>query len=628
MPVGAEPVPEGGVSFRVWAPEARRVEVALEGGGTHRLEPDPGGYFRGVVDEAGPGSLYRYRLDGGPGLPDPASRFQPSGPSGPSEVVDPDAYEWSDGGWRGVEPAERVLYEMHVGTFTRRGTFRAAATRLAGLRAVGVTLIQLMPVAEFPGAFGWGYDGVLPYAPTRLYGRPDDFRAFVDRAHALGMGVMLDVVYNHLGATGDVLGAFSGRYFSSRHETDWGPCLNFDGEGSRAVREYAVENAAFWIREYRLDGLRLDAVDEIHDESEPHVVDEIVRRTRAEAAPRRLFLAAESQLRDTSVARAPEEGGRGVDALYNEDFHHAMAVALTGRAEGDLGDYRGTPQEIVSLALRGLLYQGQPSRWLERSLGSAADDLGAGALVNFLENHDQVANSVHGKRLHQLVGEPLARAATAVLLLSPGVPMLFQGQERFAGAPFLFFADKDGGDGDSVRRGRADFLGQYPSLGRRRVRRRLPDPCDPDTFALCTLDPAADDGGRGEEARRLHGDLLAMRISEPAFREAARPRVAGAVLGPAAFVLRFEAPEGRPSDRRLLLVNLGRQRSLVPAAEPLLAPPGGFRWEEAWSSEWPRYGGGGNPPVVERAGWRAPARCAVVLRPIVAAEESDGREAP
>src|SRR4051794_28835452 len=345
-PVGAEPLDAGRTHFRVWAPARKRVAVVI-GDAVTDLAAEADGYFSAEAD-AGPGATYRFRLDEDEYLyPDPASRFQPQGPHGPSEVIDPAAFRWNDRAWKGLSPRGRVIYELHVGTFTPEGTWQAALDHLPRLAELGVNVVEVMPVADFPGRFGWGYDGVDLYAPTRLYGRPDDFRAFVDRAHAAGIGVMLDVVYNHLGPDGNYLTQFSDSWFTDRHVTDWGEPINFYGPGSGPVREFYVANAAYWIREFHLDGLRLDATQNIYDRPENHVLAEVVRAARAAAGGRSIVIVAENEPQETRLVRAPERGGYGIDALWNDDFHHTAMVALTGRAEAYYGDYRGTPQELV-----------------------------------------------------------------------------------------------------------------------------------------------------------------------------------------------------------------------------------------------------------------------------------------
>jgi maltooligosyltrehalose trehalohydrolase len=610
LPVGAEITTEG-VHFRVWAPRARLVEVVLDDGGLAvALAPGPGGYHDGVAEAATRGTRYRFRLDGGPLLPDPASRFQPEGPHGPSAVVDPSTFPWTDGGWRGVGLKGQVLYEMHVGTFTPAGTWEAAARELPELARAGITVIELMPVADFPGRFGWGYDGVDLFAPTRLYGEPDDFRRFVDRAHALGLGVILDVVYNHLGPDGNYLKEFSGDYFTDRYPNDWGEAINFDGEGSGAVREFVLANAAHWIEEYHLDGLRLDATQQIYDASPEHILAALSRRVRAAAGGRATLLIAENEPQDVRVVRSLEAGGYGLDAVWNDDFHHAAVVALTGLTAAYYSDYRGTAQEFVSVMKRGFLYQGQRYRWQKKRRGTSTVGLPPATFVTFIQNHDQIANSARGHRRHLLTSPGRYKAMTALMLLGPGTPLLFQGQEFGASAPFLYFADHKPELARLVRRGRADFLRQFPALAAPEMQKQLPDPADPATFEHSKLDLSERE--RHAETYALHRDLLALRREEAVFASQRPDGLDGAVLAEEAFVLRYF--DGGQDDR-LLLVNLGRELSIDPAPEPLLAPPTDAHWEVRWSSEDPRYGGFGTAPVESDEGWRLPAESAIVMRP-------------
>lgn len=623
LPVGAE-AGQGGTRFRVWAPAARTVAVVPEDPAGPDVplaaEPDaPGYFFSGLVPDIGHGARYRYRLDGGGDLlADPASRHQPEGPSGPSAVVDPGLYPWRDGGWRGVQRHGQVLYELHVGTFTPEGTWRAAAERLGHLAEVGITLVEMMPVAEFPGSFGWGYDGVGLFAPYHGYGEPDDLRAFVDQAHRLGLGVVLDVVYNHLGLGGDVLKRFAPAYFTDRYATDWGEALNFDGEGSGPVREWVAANAAYWIREFRLDGLRLDATQNVYDfdESREHVLALVARAAREAGAAdggREVFVVGENEPQAARLVRPREAGGLGLDALWNDDFHHSAMVALTGRNEAYYTDYRGSPQELVSTAKRGFLYQGQRYRWQDGPRGTPTAGLRPEQLVTFVQNHDQIANSGRGLRAHKVVGPGRYRAVTALLLLGPGTPMLFQGQEFGASQPFHYFADCGGaGLGEAVDRGRKRELSQFPSLARPEIQAVMPHPADPATFAACKLDWAEFD--RHREAVALHRDLLRLRREDGALVASRRPGgVDGAVVGPEAFALRFSGDED--GDDRLLLVNLGVDLELTVMPEPLLAPPEEADWELLWSSEHPDYGGAGaQAPSPDRA-WVLPGHAALLLRP-------------
>jgi maltooligosyltrehalose trehalohydrolase len=613
LPVGAEVVADGGVAFRVWADQHRSVDVVLEDGRRAvPLDPEGGGYFSGRVAEAGPGTRYRYRVDRGDALlPDPASRFQPEGPHGPSQVVDPSGFGWTDQAWGGPRPDGQVLYEMHVGTFTPEGTWAAAAAELGELADAGITVIEMMPVADFAGRFGWGYDGVNLFAPTRLYGTPDDLRRFVDRAHEVGIAVILDVVYNHLGPSGNFLGDFSPRYFTGRYRNEWGDAINFDGPGSGPVRELFLANAGYWVDEFHMDGLRLDATSQIFDRSDHHVLGEISDRVRAAAGGRRVLLVAENEPQDVRTVTPVAEGGHGMDAVWNDDFHHAARVAATGRNEAYYSDYLGSPQELVSAVKWGYLFQGQRYAWQEQRRGTPTFGLPPRAFVNYLQNHDQVANSAAGLRLHQLAGPGRHRALTALLLLGPSSPMLFQGQEFSASAPFLYFADHEPELATAVREGREEFLTQFPSLATPEVRARLPDPADLATFERCRLDLSERQQHAGAYA--LHRDLLRLRREDPVLSARRPGGVDGAVLAAEAFVLRFFDPEG---EDRLLVVNLGRELRLEPAPEPLLAPVRRRGWRVRWSSEDPRYGGAGTPAPETDQGWRIPAHAAVFLEPV------------
>jgi maltooligosyltrehalose trehalohydrolase len=609
LPIGAEPHGDG-THFRVWAPCARSVDVQDPDGASTPLKREADGYFSGVAP-IGVRGRYRYRLDNGQVYPDPASRSQPDGPHGASAVVDPDAFRWTDGGWGGVRRTGQVIYEMHIGTFTREGTWQAAARELPELARLGVTVVEMMPVADFPGRFGWGYDGVCLFAPTRLYGEPDDLRDFVDRAHAAGIGVILDVVYNHVGPDGNYLGAFATDYFTDRYANEWGQAINFDGPDAGPVREFFAANAAYWIDEFHMDGLRVDATQQMFDASPRHILVDIVARARAAAARRSVLVVAENEPQHARLVRAPERGGYGLDALWNDDFHHAARVALTGRAEAYYMDYAGRPQELVSAVKHGFLYQGQHYVWQRQRRGAVARDVAPSAFVAYVQNHDQVANSARGERLHAATSPGRWRAVTALLLLAPATPMLFQGQEFAASTPFVYFADHRPELAELVRKGRAEFLAQFPSIARPDVSACVPDPGDPATFEACKLD-------LGERVRHaaiyaLHRDLLAMRREDAVFSAQGAHGIDGAVLGPEAFVLRFFGEDG---DDRLLVVNLGGDLPLPILPEPLLAPPENARWQIAWSTEDPRYGGCGAAPFDPDGPWRLPAQAALVLRPV------------
>jgi maltooligosyltrehalose trehalohydrolase len=607
-PIGAEVLDSEHVAFRVWAPERSRATVVIEDGrGTHEFElaSEGNGYFSGVRAGTPPGTLYSFRLDNEPRLyPDPASRYQPRGHDGPSEIVDPRRYRWNDAGWCGVGRTGQVLYEMHVGTFTQEGTWAAAARALPWLADLGVTVLELMPVGEFPGRFGWGYDVVHFFAPTRLYGTPDDMRAFVDAAHRLGMGAILDVVYNHCGTVGCFLPAFGENYFSRKWRSDWGHAINFDGEQARPVRDYFNANAEYWIREFHLDGYRLDATQTIFDGSRQHILAEITASARSVARPREILMIGENEPQHVSLLETHERGGADIDALWNDDFHHTARVALTGRTEAYYTDYRGSPQELVSCAKRGFLYQGQDYSWQKKPRGTPTFGFDATRFVTFLQNHDQVANSTRGLRIHELTTPARYRAATALLLLMPQTPMLFQGQEFAASSPFLYFADNAPENAGLVRDGRREFLSQFPSIAAG-GHTWLTDPALPETFERCKLDLRERD--THVHAVALHRDLLKLRHSDAVL--GAQMNVDGAVLAEEAFVLRYFGVQG---DDRLLVVNFGRDLILSPCPEPLLAPPHRRDWKLLWSSEDPAYGGDGTPKL-DDAAWRIPGHAALLF---------------
>jgi maltooligosyltrehalose trehalohydrolase len=526
-------------------------------------------------------------------------------------IIDPAQFLWHDADWKGLKIEGQVIYEMHIGTFTKEGTWEAARRQLTTLADLGVTVLEIMPVHDFCGRYGWGYDGVDFFAPTRLYGRPDDFRAFVDAAHELGLGVILDVVYNHAGPEGNFLKYFSRDYFTDRYSTDWGEALNFDGTNSGPVREFFISNAGYWIDEYHLDGLRLDATQNIYDASPVHILADIAAQVRRVAGQRSTVLVAENEPQDVRLVRSVESGGYGLDGIWNDDFHHSAMVALTGHNEAYYSDHRGTPQEFISAVKRGFLYQGQSYTWQRQRRGTWTGGLKPAAFVHFLQNHDQVANFGRGERIHQTDHPGVYRAMTALLLLSPQTPMLFQGQEFAAPSPFAFFADHTPELACTVKKGRLEFLRQFPSLASPYMQAHLPDPTDPCTFESCRLDLTERE--RHLEAYALHRDLLALRRNDPVIKAQCPGAVDGAVLADNAFVLRFFGVDGND---RLLLVNLGIDCSLSPVPEPLLAPPASLTWQLLWSSEDPRYGGHGAAVTETAAGWFLPGKAAFLLTAI------------
>ena len=601
-------VVDDAVVFTVWAPRHRDVTVVLDDDTVRSMERLQDGYFQLRVPGIGAGRRYWFGIADNR-KPDPVSRFQPDGVFGPSMVVDPAAFSWTDQSWPGAEPRERqVVYEMHVGTFTTRGTWAAAQERLPELAALGITTIEVMPINEFAGRFGWGYDGVFLFAPYHHYGTPDEARRFIDTAHALGLAVILDVVYNHIGPVGNVLSEFSDAYFSE-YESEWGRGFNLDGPDSAPVREFMHANVLTWMEEYHFDGLRFDAVHAIVDGSPEHLVDELTRGAREACAPRRLYMVAENEAQEVVYLTSPEKGQGGVDGIWNEDWHHSAFVALTGRREAYFTDYCGTTLELAAMARWNLLYQGQWYTWQKKRRGSDARHLPGTAFVWFLENHDQVANTGFGTRLHQSVDPGLWRAMTAALLLGPGVPMLFQGQERAVTAPFTYFADHDGELSELVRKGREEFLSQFPSLRDPLARARMPVPSDEAAFRRCQIDWAESEAA--QHAWTLHVDLLAMRRDDAVLAHVGTSDVAIATSAPTptVLILRYE----RQRDERLILINIGSLATLL-MNDPLLAAPMGQTWSMSWCSEHVDYGGRGVADSFGDGPWTLQPHCAWLLR--------------
>jgi maltooligosyltrehalose trehalohydrolase len=481
MPFGAELTGTGEVRFRLWAPAARQVELVLYEAGASSsapMRPLPGGWFALETPTARAGSRYRYRIDGGQEVPDPASRCNPEGVHRPSEVIDPGAFPWSDTEWRAPPWHTAVIYELHVGTFSAPGTYASIGARLAHLVRLGATAIELMPVAAFPGTRDWGYDGVLPFAPQISYGRPEELKALIAAAHGHGLAVILDVVYNHFGPEGNYLHLYAPQFFNPQHATPWGPAINFDGADSRTVREFFIHNALYWLEEYHCDGLRLDAIHAIHDASDPHIVTEIARAARSGPGRNRTIYLTLENFDNAARFLGPEGAAASSDAQWNDDVHHCLHVLLSGESQGYYADYAGQPRQLLCRALaEGFAYQGEQSRYTGAARGEASGQLPPSAFVNFLQNHDQIGNRVHGERLAQLVRDGAAlRAAAAVLLLAPQPPLLFMGEEWAATEPFPWFCDFEPQLLQSVREHRSR---EFPGS---------PDPGDPATCAAARLD--------------------------------------------------------------------------------------------------------------------------------------------
>jgi maltooligosyltrehalose trehalohydrolase len=590
----------GGTRFRVWAPRRRRVEVVVETGpaaGEHALAKDPDGFFSGEVGGVGVGDRYRYRLDGEGPFPDPASRFQPDGVHGPSEVVDPYRFGWSDAGWRGVELAHSVVYELHVGTFDERGSFEGVTRRLPHLRDLGVTALELMPLADFAGRRGWGYDGVDLFAPARCYGRPAPRGRLAPAAHRLGLDVILDVVYNHLGPDGAYLGTFSPDYFSKRHRTPWGPAVNLDGPHSGPARDFFIENALHWVHEYHVDGLRLDATHALVDDGPRHFLAELSSRVRASiGASRTVLLIAEDHRNLAALARPEEEGGCGLDAVWADDFHHQVRRGLAGDHEGYFRDFTGSAADLAATLRRGWFYCGQHSENFGAPRGTPPETLSPPQFVICVQNHDQVGNRAFGDRLHHGIDLAAYRAASALLLCAPQTPLLFMGQEWAATTPFLYFTDHHRQLGRLVTRGRRHEFAAFSAFSDPAVRARIPDPQAADTFERSRLRWEETARPPHDAILRLYRDLLRLRAEDPALRQDGRDA--------------FEAvPSGAD---QLLLLRRGGGRSILTivrlrgegAAEGSSALPetSERRWERVLDTESPRYCSDPCPPRIELGG--------------------------
>ena len=576
-------VVRGGTEFRVWAPASRAVDVIVYGPdaeAVHPLQAEADGWFRGVVQGIGAGARYRYRLDGGAAFPDPASRSQPDGVHEPSEVVDPSAFRWTDGGWRGVPLEELSIYEVHVGTATETGDFDGLIARLDGIAALGVTAVEPLPVAEFPGARNWGYDGVYLYAPDSAYGGPEAFRRFVDAAHARGLAVILDVVYNHLGPEGNYLHAVTGgKYFTDRHCTPWGDAIDY---ANPAVREFAIQNAVHWAREYHVDGLRLDATHAILDDSPRHVLTEMQERVRAALpADRHFVLIAEDERNDERVVLSE---GHGLDGVWADDLHHQLRRHLAGDREAYFADYTGSIEDIVRTLRQGWFYEGQVSQNHGTPRGTPAEGLPPAAFVHCIQNHDQVGNRAMGDRLTEAVPLPAYRAASALLLLSPYTPLLWMGQEWAATTPFQYFTDHPEELGRLVTEGRRREFGKFSAFADPAVRERIPDPQAPETFTRSRL--------RWEEAERmphagvlaLYRELLRLRHTHPALRRRDRGSFAVAALGEHALALRRTGDGGSA-----LLLVVSFQGPLT--ADLTRSEETAGRWTLLLSTEEARFGG-------------------------------------
>jgi maltooligosyltrehalose trehalohydrolase len=558
MPFGAEVLENGETRFALWAPAAETVDLVLEDG-ARPMRREHDGTFT-LTAEAVPGTRYRYRIDGAHEVPDPVSRYQAEDVHGPSRVVDPGEFNWEDGYWKGRPWEETTLYELHVGAFSPEGTFAGVGERLDYLADLGVTAIELMPLSEFPGRRNWGYDGVSPFAPESAYGTPEDLKVLVQSAHAKGLMVFLDVVYNHFGPEGNYLPLYAPQFFTDRYQTPWGAAINFDGEGSERVREFFVHNALYWIEEYAIDGLRLDAVHAIRDGSRKHFLAELAGRVReGPGRERHVHLVLENGANDASYLRGL------YNAQWNDDFHHALHAALTGEEAGYYADYADAPVRRLGMCLaEGFAYQGEPSRHREgKKRGEPSGDLSPASFVSFIQNHDQVGNRAFGDRISALASPEAVRATAEIYLLAPHIPMLFMGEEWGASTPFPFFCDFEPDLAPLVTEGRRKEFARFPEFSDPATRDRIPDPGAEETFRMAVLSWEDLEGPEHAGWLGLYGGLLALR------REKILPRLVGIPGGEAAYRLVGErglSVRWTLGDGSLLtlLANLGP------------GPPGGF----------------------------------------------------
>jgi maltooligosyltrehalose trehalohydrolase len=567
-----------GVRFRVWAPAAKRVDVDVEADGRSVvLTRAEDGTWAGVVSDARAGSRYRYRLNGGASYPDPYSRLQPEGPHGPSEVVDPDAFEWHDQDWRGLSMPGQTIYQLHVGTFTREGTFDSLIGQLPRLKGLGVTAIEPLPVAEFPGCRNWGYDAVDLFAPSHVYGGPHGLKRFVDAAHQHDLGVILDVVYNHLGPDGNYLRAFSPDYFTHRYHTPWGEAINYDGRNSRWVRKFVLDNARYWLDEYHVDGLRLDATHAIFDHSPKHILAELSETVHGEGV-----LIAETHENDVRYLRPVEQGGYGIDAVWADDFHHTLRRYLVGDREGYYADYEGTLDEVARTIQLG---------WL-KPRGTPAGDQPAWRFVYVIQNHDQVGNRAFGERLHHQLDLERYRAASMLLLFLPYTPLLFMGQEFVASSPFLFFTDHNPELGRLVTEGRRKEFAAFSTFTDPSMRERIPDPQDPATFLRSKLPLEEAERPPGKKVHELYQALLRLRRDDPVLADQERRHMQAEALTRDLLMVR----RWRAGAERMLFANFADRATGVGYAE----------WRLLLSS-------GVSPRTSNPGGWTIPPRTAVIL---------------
>jgi maltooligosyltrehalose trehalohydrolase len=588
LPQGAE-VSASGVHYRVWAPKAAAmsIEILSANGRPLRsvpLSPADRGYFHGLDSLGAAGDRYKFRLDNGESLPDPASRWQPEGVHGPSMVVDPRSFQWSDGGWQRPPFRDLVIYELHVGAFTKKGTFRAAIEKLEHIRDFGANAIELMPIGDFGGGRNWGYDGVYLFAPSRAYGSPRDLRALVDAAHRTGLTVILDVVYNHFGPDGNYLHAYIGNYLDEAEKTPWGGAIRYAHPDFKPLRDLVVSNPGYWMREFHIDGFRFDATHEIFDDSPHHILQELTASIHTPGG----FAIAEDERNDARLVMPEAEGGFGFDAVWADDFHHVVRVANTHEAESYLGDFAGTLSESVDTLRHGWHYRGQHAKSMARPRGTECAQLPPERFIHCISNHDQTGNHAFGERLSHRIRPAALRAAEALLCLTPYTPMLFMGQEWAASTPFLFFTDHNPELGKLIVQGRREEFKHFAAFSEPAVLDRIPNPQKPASFAASKL--VWKERNRRSHARslQLYKICLGLRASDPAFRPSARDswRVEELSIGIGA--LRLQSATGD----YIVLFDLhgGHEGSLRDEA---IFQPAELNWTFILSTNETRFGGTG-----------------------------------
>ncbi len=610
-PQGAE-LCDVGVHYRIWAPKAERVDVLIVDADSRPirevpLSKDPDGYFQGLDDGGRSGDLYKYRLNGTESYPDPASRYQPYGVHGPSMVIAPHTYHWNDNNWRRPNFRDLVIYELHVGTFTPEGTYRSTIDKLKHVRDLGATAIELMPLADFAGERNWGYDGVSLYAPAHTYGHPDDLRALVDAAHGMGLAVILDVVYNHFGPDGNYLACYIGDYLDESEKTPWGGAIRYGFPEFQPLKAFVSANPAYWMREFHIDGFRLDATHAIIDHSPRHILKELTATIHAHGG----FAIAEDPRNEASLLLPEENGGYGFDGVWADDLHHVVRVANTHESEAYLADFQGTLTELVDTLRYGWLYRGQVSRVQGKKRGTDPSHIPPQGFIHCISNHDQTGNRAFGERLRHTISREAYLASSALICLTPYTPMLFMGKEWSASAPFLFFTDHTEELGKLITEGRREEFKDFEAFQNPETRARIPDPQSDQTFESSKLDWEELSLQRKQQTLALYRECLALRNSEPAFRPTSREswEVTSLGDGVGAIRLRSEGAEW------LVLFDItgGHEASLKD--EPICSPTPRGAWSVVLSTNEQRFGGNGESAVdLQNMKARFAAPALVVMR--------------